>query len=98
MGKTKTKFTKEFKTEAVKLVTEQGYTQIEAATSLGIDAKNLHRWIKEGRQVASDGKSHSRTKPVEQAELEQLRKEVKRLKMEREILKKATAFFANENY
>lgn len=94
MGKKKTKYTKEFKLEAVKLVKEQGYTQAEAARSVGIEAKSLSRWIKEA------GGQHKLTKPVltaEQEELERLRKEVKRLRMERAILKKATAFFANES-
>jgi transposase len=96
MGKKKNKFTKEFKVEAVKLVTEQGYTQAEAATSLGIDAKNLNRWVKEETKVEKPVKGKNHLTRNEQEELQQLRKEVKRLKMEREILKKATAFFANE--
>ena len=97
MGKRKTKYTQEFKVEAVKLVKEQGYSQAEAARSLGIEAKNLHRWLKEfsdGNQGITKAK---RELSAEQQELEQLRKEIKRLKLEREILKKAAAFFANES-
>jgi transposase len=96
MGKKKSKFTKEFKLEAIKLVTEQGYTQAQAAQSLGIDAKNLNRWINEGIPVAKPAKGKYLLTKNEQEELQQLRKEVKCLKMEREILKKATAFFVNE--
>jgi transposase len=96
MGKKKSKFTKEFKCEAIKLVTEQGYTQAQAAQSLGIDAKNLNRWLNEGIQVAKPAKVKYLLTKNEQEELQQLRKEVKCLKMEREILKKATAFFVNE--
>lgn len=96
MRKGKSKFTKEFKLEAVKLVTEQGYTQAQAAQSLRIDAKNLNRWIKEETQVETPAKRKYPLARDEQEELQQLRKEVKRLKMEREILKKATAFFVNE--
>lgn len=95
MGKQKTKYTKEFKLEAVKLVTAQGYTQAVAAKNLGVDAKNLSRWVTEAA-TAEDvpkGKPHL---TIEQEELEHLRKENKRLKLEREILKKAAAFFANE--
>jgi len=91
----KTKYTQEFKTEAVKLVTEQGYSQVEAARSLGVTYGNMNRWMSESRGKTSPGKE----KPIlsaEQKELEQLRKENKRLKLEREILKKAAAFFANE--
>jgi transposase len=47
MGKSKTKYTKELKIGAVKLVKEQGYSQAEAARNLGIEAKSLSRWIKE---------------------------------------------------
>jgi transposase len=97
MGKKKTRYTKEFKLEAVKLVTEQGYTQAEAAKNLGIEAKNLNRWVHEPRiSAVRNGLKVQLTE--EQKELQQLRKEVKRLKMEREILKKAAAFFANESY
>lgn len=90
MGKIKTKFTKEFKVEAVKLVTNQGYTQVEAAKRLGIDAKNLSRWIKETTCVETSAQRNTQLARNEQEELQQLRKEVKRLRMEREILKKAT--------
>lgn len=95
MGSKKTKYTKEFKLEAVKLVTEQGYTQSEASESLGISSKNLSRWI--AKLAADNGRTKtSTTLSLEQEELQRLRKENKRLRMEREILKKAAAFFANE--
>ncbi|MFZ0219648.1 MAG: transposase [Candidatus Aquirickettsiella sp.] len=96
MGKKKSKFTKEFKLEAIKLATEQGYKQAQAAQTLGIDAKNLNRWLNEGIQLAKPAKGKCLLTNNEQEELQQLRKEVKCLKMEREILKKATAFFVNE--
>lgn len=91
------KYTIEFKAEAIKLVTEQGYNVRQAAQSLGINPNNLHRWL-DGQQGASKKDEASRpSKTQEQAEIERLRKEVARLKMEREILKKAAAFFANES-
>lgn len=89
------RFTKEFKSEAIKLVKEQGYTQAEVAERLGISRKNISRWVGE---LSSDKNHSTKTNLTsEQAELLQLRKEVKRLKLEREILKKAAAFFANES-
>ena len=95
MSKGRRGFTKEFKVEAVKLVTEQGYKISEAARNLGIDSSVLRRWKehieKEGMQ-AFPGKGFM---TAEKEELHRLRKEVKRLEMERDILKKATAFFAN---
>jgi transposase len=87
------KYTVEFKQEAVKLVTEQGYSQAEASRRLGVGGKNMSRWIREARS----GKAVKVSLTAEQIELACLRKENKRLQMERDILKKAAAFFANES-
>lgn len=97
MSKKKIKHTHEFKKEAVKLVTEQDYSQAEAARRLGISAKNLSRWVKEAEETNSKMPKTIKNVKADQEELLQLRKEVKRLRMEREILKKAAAFFANES-
>lgn len=90
------KYSKEFKLDAVSLVKEQGYTQSEAARSLGINAKLISRWIIE--YTNNDDKAFRGNGKLteEQLELRRLREENKRLKMEKEILKKATAFFAKE--
>ena len=85
-------YTKEFKEEAVALVREQGYSVPEAAKSLGIASNMLYRW-KEKFEAQLEGKVLSED---ERDELKQLRKEVKTLRMEKEILKKASAFFAKE--
>ena len=90
----RTKFTIEFKQEAVKLVTAQGYTQTEAAKSLGVNITNISRWINELNGKVIPLKKIALT--AEQEEFHRLRKENKRLKLGREILKKAAAFFANE--
>jgi len=90
-------YSKQFKTDAVKLVTEQGYKITEAARNLGIHPGLLGRWKKQfeiDNTNAFPGKGHM---TPEKEELYRLRKENKRLKMEREILKKATAFFAKES-
>jgi transposase len=87
----------EFKADAVRLVTEQGYKTSEAARNLGIHQSALNRWRKE---LATDGKNAFPGKghlTPEKEELLRLRKEVQRLRMEREILKKAAAFFAKES-
>lgn len=91
----KKRYTLEFKQEAVKLVTQQGYSQAEAGKNLGVSHVNINRWIKEFSGKAG-GVKEKKILSVEQEELIQLRKEVKRLRQEREILKKAAAFFANE--
>lgn len=87
------KFTREFKVSAVKLVNEQGYTIPEAARSLGVDPNSVRYWVE--KFSAQDGLAPSGDGAL-QAELRQLRKENARLRMEREILKKAAAFFAKE--
>jgi transposase len=86
------KHTKEFKEEAVKLVVERGYSQAEAGRVLDVDSKNISRWI---RELAADKSVGKQINP-DQEEIKRLRKENERLIMEREILKKAAAFFANE--
>ena len=98
------KYSKEFKLDAISLVLEQGYTQTEAAQSLGIDRKLLHVWIKAYKKDAEEPFRGEGKVSQEQVEIKRLREEVKRLTMEKEILKKATvnstghctAFFAKE--
>ena len=85
-------YPKEFKEEAVALVNEQGYSVPEAAKSLGINANLLYRW-KDKMDEQAAGKALAED---ERIEFQRLRKEIKALRMEKEILKKASAFFAKE--
>lgn len=85
------KFTREFKVSAVKLVNEQGYTIADAAKSLGVDKGTLRYWVK---KFPAEAGSQPNSETTLRAEVRRLREENKRLLMEREILKKATAFFA----
>jgi len=85
-------YPQEFKEEAVALVVDQGYTVAEAAQSLGIRPNQLYEWKKK-IEDAQQGLSLS---VGEREELKQLRKENKVLRIEKEILKKASAFFASE--
>jgi transposase len=88
---TRKKYPKEFKLDAISLVLDQSYTRIEAAKSLGINSTMLGRWVKE-HQRSSDGQAfrgNGKLTP-DQAEIRQLREENRRLKMEKDILKKAT--------
>ena len=85
------KFSREFREEAVKLVESEGVKVSEAARDLGISESTLHNWVRKSREALLDPSS---AKSEELAELKRLRKEVRRLEMERDILKKATAFFA----
>lgn len=93
---TRKKYSKEFKLDAINLVLEQGYTQVDAAKGLSINAPMLGRWIKEHQ--TDDGhafRGNGKLTP-DQEEIRRLKEENKRLKMEKEILKKATVFFAKE--
>ncbi len=93
---TRKKYSKEFKLDAVSLVLEQDYTRIEAASNLGINAVMLGRWVKEHQ--SDDGQAfrgNGKLTP-EQLEIRQLKNRVKRLEIEKDILKKATVFFAKE--
>jgi transposase len=93
---TRKKYTKEFKLDAIALVLEQNYSQAEASRNLGINPNLLGLWIKEaenddGLAFRGNGKL-----TADQEEIRNLKAQVKRLEMEREILKKATVFFAKE--
>ena len=91
------KYTLEFKQDAAKLVNEKGYTHKQAANNLGISLSAIGRWVR----AEQDPTTASSTKKkvfnlTDQDELSRLRKEVEQLRMEREILKKAAVFFAQE--
>ena len=96
MTKSRRRHSRQFKQDAVNLVTEQGYSIAEAARNLGINANMLGRWKGE---LSSDPEAFRGNGKVSagQAEIRRLQRELKRARMERDILKKATAFFANES-
>ena len=85
-------YTEDFKRDAVALVTEQGYKTSEAARSLGIGDNLIRRWKREFEEEASG----TRLGADEREELKRLRKENRVLRMEKEILKKASQYFAKE--
>jgi transposase len=88
------KFTKEFKLEAVKMVLDHGHTQTAIARNLGINANSLSRWIQQfkvDQDQAFPGKGKLK---ADDQRVRDLEAQVKRLTMERDILKKAMAYFA----
>ncbi len=94
---TRRSFNREFKPEAVRLVSERGVAVAQAARDLDVHENVLRKWIRETTadpQHAFPGKGVM--KP-EQAELERLRKENAKLRMERDLLKKAATYFAKES-
>ena len=90
------RFTQEFKDDAISLVIEQGYSCAEVGRRLGVSENNVNRWVRQNREKNESESPSGLSREQLEAELKRLRKENKRLEMEREILKKATAFFANE--
>ena len=93
----KKRYTKEYKLDAISLVLYQGYTASEAGRSLEINANMLRRWIKE-YQADDDGQAfrgNGKLTP-EQEEIRCLKLKNKQLKLEKQILKEATVFFARE--
>jgi transposase len=85
-------YTEDFKRDAVALVADQGYKVSEAARSLGIGDGLIRRWKREFEDEASG----ARLDTDEREELKRLRKENRLLRMEKEILKKASQYFAKE--
>ncbi|HVK16607.1 MAG TPA: transposase [Fimbriiglobus sp.] len=84
----------EFKLAAVKMITEQKLSVAEAARRLGVTENRLHDWQKAVAKKVADAFPGSGHLTPQEEEIRELRAEVKRLEMERDILKKATAFFA----
>ena len=97
MSKKKRKsYSRHFKMEAVRLVTEKGYSMAEASRNLGVEYSVLRRWKKQltdDPQSAFPGKGRLRD---DDEELRRLKRELDRVKEERDILKKALAYFAED--
>ena len=91
-------YSKEFKLDAISLVLEQGYSRAHAARSLEINPNMLGRWIKEHESVDGQAFRGNGKLTADQLGIRQLREENRRLKMEKDILKKATVFFAKETH
>jgi len=92
------KYTREFRVEAVKLVTEGRLSAKEVGRRLNVSANTIHNWVKAHREgkLTELGKNQ---RPLSESELElaRLRRELAQVKMERDILKKAAAYFAKES-
>jgi transposase len=93
---TRKSYTKEFKLDAIALVLEQGYKPAEAARSLDVNVSMLRRWVKEHQAQDEQAFRGNGKLTEEQLEIRRLKEQVRRLEMEKEILKKATVFFAKE--
>jgi len=94
-GKPQPTYTPTFRADAVRLVEQSGKSLRQVAADLGLSTESLRRWMLQARIDAGNGPDGALT-TAEHEELRRLRREVVTLRMEREILKKAAAFFAKE--
>jgi transposase len=97
MARVRRQFNDEFKQEAVRLVTVRGVSMAQAARDLGIHVNLLRTWVRTATGDAAAAAAGGQSAKLDQAELTRLRKEVAKLRMERDILKKAAAYFARES-
>ena len=97
MKKARRTFSPEFKQEAVALVLEHGYSYSAAGRSLGIRGNLIGRWKRQLEDNASEAFPGKGKRTAEQQRIHELETENRRLRMEKEILKKATAFFVKES-
>jgi len=97
MKKERRTHSREFKQEAVALVFEHGYSCAEAGRSLGVNGALIGRWKRQLEDSASEAFPGKGTRTAEQQRIHELETENRRLRMEKEILKKATAFFVKES-
>ena len=94
---TRRKFSREFKLEAVKMVKDRGVALKQVARDLDLNENMLRRWIRESSEDPQDAFPGLGNMKPEQAEIARLQREVAKLKMERDILKKAAAYIAKES-
>ena len=91
------KFTREFKLEAVRLIKERGVGYTQASQDLGVHQSQLRSWVKAFADDQAEAFPGQGQMKPEQAEIARLKREVTKLKAERDILKKAAAYFAKES-
>ena len=92
----KRRFSEEFKRDAVRLIVEEGYTFKSAATAVGVSDQSLRAWHAKFAPPPEPCGEHATVAEL-RGELARLRRQLKRAELEREILKKATAYFAKES-
>lgn len=97
MTKTRRTFSAEFKLESAQLVVDQGYSTKEAAQAMGVGISTMNKWVRQLREERQGQTPKASALTPEQIELQQLRKRVKSLEEEKDILKKATALLMSDS-
>ena len=90
-------FSKEFKVEGVRLVRDRGVSIAQASRDLGVHENMIRKWVRQFEDDSAQAFPGNGNMKPEQAEIERLRREVQKLKAERDILKKAAAYFAKDH-
>ncbi len=90
-------FSAEFKLESAQLVVDQGYTHKEAAEAMGVGLSTMNKWVKQLRDERNGKTPKASALTPEQIEIQQLKKRIKYLEEEKDILKKATALLMSDS-
>lgn len=98
MTRSRRSFTPEFKRDAALLVLEQGYSILEASRAIDVDETALRRWVEQLQAEQQGITPSSKALTTEQLRIQELEKRIKRLEMEKEILKKATALLMSDEF
>ena len=96
-NKTRRTFTPEFKLEAAQLVVDQNYSIREAATAMNVGKSTMDKWVRQLRSERSGTAVQSSAITPEQRKIQELEKRIKRVELEKEILKKATALLMSDS-
>ena len=96
-GKTRRTFTPEFKLEAAQLVVEQNYSIREAASAMNVGKSTMDKWVRQLRNERQGTSSHPTAITPDQRKIKELEKTIKRIEMEKDILKKATALLMSDS-
>ena len=94
--RTRPTFTPEFRLEAAQLVVDQGRSIREAAEAMGVGKSTMDKWVRQLREERRGGTPQSSPMTPDQRRIRELERQLKRVEGEKEILKKASAFFAKE--
>ena len=95
--RTRPTYSPEFRQEAAQLVVQQGYSIREAAESMGVGLSSMEKWVKQLRAGAEGSPTQGAPVTPEQQRIRELEKQIKRIEMENEILKKATALVMSDS-
>ncbi|EEX38885.1 transposase IS3/IS911 [Vibrio furnissii CIP 102972] len=90
-------FSPEFRLETAQLVVDQGYTNKEAAEAMGVGYSTLGKWVKQLREERASKTPQATPMTPEQREIRELKKQIERLELEKEILKKASALLMSDS-